>query len=499
MKTMKSKKLFILSVIVVAIFFIGCVGAMIHLLTQRTNPAQVAVNNSPTPSFTSNAITKQTPGELIQASIHDDNEPIQNHPDEGSQSTDLPQTSPEPLPTVNPEQGTSGLEQGEENPNQQAAEPTPGVLPSLQLVSREEAGLYTIPRLNFDSFVLNQRIHELLLEGVTYTNEDMKNGIEPPYLVTERFQESIIENITIGTSIEEVIRVLGAPSFQERNMTVYKTNSYYIGFFGAETVELANFLPVPEPCDADILNTILTAMCIEAVPLNVWIGSDDPTGFFDDYGAILGGDFYAYSSHGVKAVLEESGEVIEIFNNYEGSLYRVQPDDTGVDTVFTNTDRNLDSLYWGFISRTSNDAFIRNGKVSPSGKYIAKYDWITSMDHYFTIRTVDYSAPDYQIGAVADQFEWLNDDYIVYTGTFSTLPAVLRVTDDAQSRESIHLMEGFGEEDYFYGAGDYNFSIDAITTDTIRFKDNKKAETDEGTYWEVRYFIDETGRFQLVK
>ncbi|MBP7175080.1 MAG: hypothetical protein KBA53_02535 [Thermoclostridium sp.] len=516
MKTMKSKQLFIISIIVVAIFLVGGLGVVIRLFTQRTKPTQATVQNSPTPSKALNAATTQAPGEPIQSPVHDgqeqgQQEPMQTQPSESPIPTNLPEATPEASPLAQPdqgiispeqeaaglEQGVAGLEQGVENPDQQATEPTPAAAASIQLISREEAGLDTIPKLNFESFALNKRIRELLLEGVSYTNEDMKSGIESPYLITDRFQEPIIEDITIGTSIEEVIRVLGEPSFQERNMTVYKTEDYYIGFYGAETVELANFLPVPQPCGEDILKTILTALSIDATPLTELLDNKDIAGFFEENGSIHGGGFYVSSSRGVKAESFDY-ETIEIYNNFEGLLYQVS-DGAAFIPAYTNIDSNLDSLYAGFLSYTTNDDFMKEGKLSPSGKYIAKYEWITSMHHYFTIRTTDHSAPDYQIGAVANHYEWLNDDYIVYTAMFTSLPAIIRVTEDMEGSENILLMDGIDQMDYFYHYGDYDFTIDEITTETIRFKDNKKAETDEGTYWEVRYIIDDTGRFQVVK
>lgn len=504
MKKFKSRALFIFSTILCSAILIICAGVAIHILTDRTQPAPVLAQSTPAPSASPDASQTQEPGKTIQDENREEDKPgeqelVQIQPTDAPPPDDLQESIVGPFPTTVPEeQGEDVLIPTEAPPEQGEAQPTPAEASAVELISRDEAGLDTILKLNFGSFILNQRIRELLLEGMPYTAEDMKNGIEQPYLITERFQGDIIESIAIGTSLDEVVRILGVPTFQERNMTVYKTNSYYIGFYGTDAVEMANFMPAPPPCDEDILNTILTALCVDGIYLTEWLDNSEVAySFFESNGFIHGGGHYATSFNGIQ--VDTLSEVIEIYNNFEGSLYTVNSE-TKLRPVYNNTDFNLERLYWGFSGYSSmKDAFRENGKVSPSGKYVALYEWITSELHYFTIRLADNSAPDFEIGAATRDFEWLNDDYIVYTATFTTLPAVIRVTEDAESGENILLMEDIDEEDYFYGSFDYDFTIDEITSDTIRFKDNNKVETDEGVYLEVRYLIDEAGRFQIVK
>jgi hypothetical protein len=134
-------------------------------------------------------------------------------------------------------------------------------------ISRQEAGLDIIPAVNFNKFELNDRIHEILLEGKPYSHSDMKNGIIAPYFITERFKQPIIDRISIGTSIDEVINILGTPALQTDYIVAYKTSGYYISFYGNEYVELVNFAINPAAHQQDILKPLLNALCIENVYL----------------------------------------------------------------------------------------------------------------------------------------------------------------------------------------------------------------------------------------
>lgn len=366
---------------------------------------------------------------------------------------------------------------------------------SLIRISREEAGLDTIQQLNFDRFTLHERIQELL-DGKPYTHEDMKKGIVEPCLVTERFQAPILEDISIGTGIDQVIETLGVPTIQNDDMVFYKTHRYYVCFIGDEKVEAVNFAPIPELQNEDILNSVLTALCIDNIYLLEYLNmSQEASDFFGSVGHIHGGGNYAISTNGIE--VETFSGTIEIFNNFEGFLYRIDGEsEADLEICYTNADSIMDDLRFDYWSYTSgNRQFAENGKTSPSGKYSAIYEWITSDHHYFTIRTNDHSAPDYIIGAEASDFEWINDDYIVYTTMFSTLPVVMRPAEYYEKWEVYLLMPGIDELDYFYSFGDHNFTIAQVNEDSIILRDNNVDSTDREEFWKFGYSIGQNGEF----
>jgi hypothetical protein len=201
--------------------------------------------------------------------------------------------------------------------------------------------------------------------------------------------------------------------------------------------------------------------------------------FFQSTGHIHGGGHYAISDSGVE-VDTLSGD-INVYNNYQGPLYRINAD-TALNLNYINADSIIRDLKYSFSDHlSSNEKFKERGKTSPSGKYSAIYEWITSTHHYFTIRTTDYSAPDYTIYAVADEFQWINDEYILYTGLFTTLPSLLNV----KNMEIIRLIPGIDEIDYDYGSSEYNFSIEEIKNNVIILKDNNAEGKEDGQiFWE---------------
>lgn len=409
----------------------------------------------------------------------------------GADSTDNVKVTPTPVIDT---QATGNKET--ETTVSVGIEPTePQASMDLIRITREEAGLDTIPGMDFSGFSLNERIHELLIEKRAYSDNDMKAGIIAPFLITERFREPVIGNISIGTSMNDAEALLGTPSYRQENIIIYKTDDYYIAISGNESVELVNFAQRPQAYDIDILNQILTGCCLEDIYLTDLLDRNSKIAdFFERTGFINGGGHYALSDSGVR--VDTLSVNIKIYNNFEGHLYKTDKD-TEYKIEYINTDSVMEDMMWDFneYSLTNKD-FIERGKISPSGKYMAKYDYVYSMSHYFTIRTMDYSKPDFMINALALEFEWINDDYIIYTGTFTTLPAVTRVTQG--NMEHIRLFSGVDDLEYDYGFGKYSFSIKEITKDRFVLEDkNADASKGEKVIWEIPYVIDENGEFIL--
>ncbi len=364
----------------------------------------------------------------------------------------------------------------------------------LKEITREEAGLNSIPYMDFSNFNLNHRIFELLVEKRPYTNEDMSVGIIAPFYITERFKEPIVDNISIGTSINNAIDILGIPSYRNENVIIYKTENYYIAFFGEEYIEMANFFPSPKTYDKNVLKNILAGLCLESVYLTSFLEENNNiSDFFERQGFIHGGGNYAISDNGVN--IDTLSNYIEIYNNFEGDLYSTI-EDIDFEIKYINSDSIMEDMMWDFSEYSyTNKDFTERGEFSPSGKYIAKYDYIYSMSHYFTIRTVDCSKPDYRISALVSDFEWVNDDYILYTGIFSNMPAVIKVTPTNGEYECVRFFPEIGDWDF----SEYSFSIKEINENTIVLED-KEADVSKGekVIWEFPYSFDENGIFFLM-
>ncbi|HZK27562.1 MAG TPA: hypothetical protein VFD00_08505, partial [Thermoclostridium sp.] len=266
-------------------------------------------------------------------------------------------------------------------------------------IMREEAGLSTIPYLNFDKFEMNPRVLFLLENSTSYTNDDYSNGLvydDIFLIVSQRFDGCIIEDIAIGDEVSKVSQILGEPNYITGGTVVYKTKNYYLSFLGVERIEQAILSPVPKPYTEDILKKLVVNINKREFDsiAELLIENSELSEFFDYNGHIHGGGWYGHSMNGiyVEQFVENS---ITIYNNFEGDLYMSQEDVYKYGIVYQNTDCIVDRMLSALngYSRT-NEAFEQEGVVSPNGKYSSLYRWNYSQSYYFIIRAMDYSYPD---------------------------------------------------------------------------------------------------------
>ncbi|HEY8500924.1 MAG TPA: hypothetical protein VIL89_09920, partial [Clostridia bacterium] len=307
-------------------------------------------------------------------------------------------------------------------------------------INRREAGLTTIPSLDFSQFEINPSILRLIEKPAAYTNEDYKTGlIRGSYIiVSERFEENIIQDITIGDDIPKVTGILGEPSSITGDTIFYKTKDYYLGFKGREKVEQAIISNKPRKYFENILETIIDSInSPEFSGISSLLSKNgEISGFFDYNGHIHGGGWYACAMNGI--FLEEFTEnSITIYNNFEGNLYKLKGDTYKYGIKYTDIDYMINSMATelnGYIE--TNEMFRQRGILSPNGKYNSIYVWNYSESYYFIIRTMDNSCPDkyIELPATGDYY-WLDDTYILYSDFFSSTPVLLNV----ESNETIDV------------------------------------------------------------
>ena len=309
-------------------------------------------------------------------------------------------------------------------------------------ITREEAGLETIPSLDFSKFKLNPSIQRLLEDPPSYSDEDYRNGLvyRDFLIISERFGGSIIQNIGIGDGISNVMEILGEPSCIIGNTMFYKTEGYYLGFKGEKEVEQAIISQRPGKYPADILKTLIISInrsdfngISELIQSN-----DEISDFFDYNGHIHGGGWYAVSDNGI-FIEEFTEKAIVVYNNFEGELFRIQEDLHNYGIVYENIDYLMDRMvseldYYIWL----NEKFDKEGIVSPGGKYNSLYIWNYSESYYFIIRAMDTGKTDLYISlpAIGDYY-WLNDRYILYSDFFSFAPVIV----DVETCETINLLE----------------------------------------------------------
>lgn len=360
-------------------------------------------------------------------------------------------------------------------------------------ISRQEAGLSTIPELDFSRFALNPSIQRVIEEPASYTNHDYKNGLinENFLIVTERFNENIIQDIAIGDNISKVSETLGAPSCIIGNTMFYKTKDYYLGIKGKEKVEQAVFSRKPRQYPSTILKALVTK--INEPEFSSIIGllseNNEISEFFDHNGHIHGGGWYAFAMNGI--YLEEFTEnSITVYNNFEGDLYKLQDDNFQYGIVYSDIDYMMDNMVSELNGYNwTNRIFNEDGIISPGGKYDSVYVWNYSESYYFIIRSMDNNHPDVYIGLPATgDYYWLNDRYILYSDFFSFAPILL----DVETFEIINVLEEtnlFDVDDY----GFYSFKIKSYNDGLIIVY-----HEDEDKQYRIGYSFDQNGQIQLI-
>ncbi|NLX77918.1 MAG: hypothetical protein GXZ01_11235 [Clostridiaceae bacterium] len=372
----------------------------------------------------------------------------------------------EPLKDGNdsePDDGRTGPEQGEVSDTGSGNDtvstgdnslPEGGII----RITREEAGLSTIPTFDFSDFSLNPSMQRILENPETYTDEDYRNGLVGEWsydrlfvlIITERFSESIIQDISIGDNIAKVTEKLGEPGCFIDNTLFYKTNEYYLGFRGEKQVEQAVIAQKPGPYPADILKTIIENYnAIFDFDYESNTKTEQIHEFLGPVGHIHGGGWHTESMNGI-FIESFGGDEITVYNNFEGELYDIRGDMYEFGIRYVDTDCIMDNMLFGLGSYISlNRRFEEDGIMSPGGKYNSLYVWNYSQSYYFIIRAMDNSTPDKYIGVAATgEYFWLNDRYILYSDFYSDAPCIL----DVETGETVSILEETGLFDF---GGDY--------------------------------------------
>lgn len=360
-------------------------------------------------------------------------------------------------------------------------------------ITREEAGLSTIPSLDFDGFVLNSSLLRILEKPTTYTNEDYKNGLicEQFIIVSERFKDSIIEDIKIGEDISRVIDILGEPSSLVGNTLFYKTKDYYLGFKGNEKIQQAILSQKPHKYPKYILKTItdnINLLDFSGIP-TLLSQNSEISEFFDHDGHIHGGGWYAFAMNGI-CLKEFTENSVMVYNNFEGDLYKLQGEEYKYGIIYNDIDYMMDSMVSALNSHIrTNVKFEENGLVSPGRVYNSVYVWNYSESYYFIIRSMENNHPDKYIGLPATgDYYWLNNSYILYSDFFSYAPYLLNVNTE-QIVNVLAETELYDVDDY----GFYSFEIKSYEDGFIEIY-----HEEESKEYRIGYFFDEDGKIQLV-
>ena len=366
----------------------------------------------------------------------------------------------------------------------------------IKPVTREDSGLSLLERKGLGALVLNQQIHQIVFQDKTYSNSDYSLGLVESggILISERFTDTIIDDIRIGTPLESVRDILGEPSVQKDSQLFYKTAYFYLGFQGETNVEHAMIIPHPNDYSRDILKRIL--LKLEISDLEALTQDPEIADFLTGGGFIHGGGWYHQSDNGVEVIWFDENTVT-VYNNFEGDLYQYISSASRYKIIFEDHDMIIENMSFSLKNHVqTNTRFDKDGLLSPSGKLKIIFDWIHSDCYYFTIRTLDNSRPDYFISARAnDDFHWINDNYIIFIDRWYNIPYIISVSDKESSKIYNVLQEIsiIASEEEIHSIEPMSFTVISITEEFITLKDKNNNNT-----YTIRYDFTQNGSINLA-
>lgn len=374
----------------------------------------------------------------------------------------------------------------------------------FEKVARQTVGLDSVPYLDLSHFKLNPcLLGEVKAEA---ENRDIKEVFYQHVrgvILCNRFKRPIIGNIKIGTPLAQVLKILGPPSFNFYGQIFYKTSRFYLGFAGKTKVEKAIVGPVGKKIYAkEVLLRIATRLNTEKESGSIFdiLTGKEMEDFFGTRGYIHEGFYYLDSESGVYVTQCDEGWCIRVYNNFQGDLYRLRSGKSKYPILYENGDwiagrlsLNLDTFDQNIFDQ-SNEDLAKEGVLSPGGKrkFIYERD-----QQWFYVRTLDYSRADVVSQADAEEYRWLNDDYIIYTALSSTKPYVLPV--NGQTGGAIDVLETIGIKVRYEGNINFKFKIKSVTKDQLVIAKINETTGKTANLIKIHFKMDAKGKLVFGK
>ena len=351
---------------------------------------------------------------------------------------------------------------------------------SLKEIDSKTAGFTHISFSNFSTEKLNSRVYSLLLHPDFFNNQDFKNGLyhtndDNTLIITERFSSNIIDTIKIGSSANEIKKILGSDfeSVNDNNQTYlyYKSKDISILFYLNNqhilTKAVLGITPKDLTYNKSILKSIITTVADESVVYSEIINSNKEfSNLFQDF-HIHGGGQGLRSEIGIEATSLDTIDVT-VYRNFKGTLYNLTNKEINILYVnkdYYQTKLEDDMFQYDFIC----DSIQTNGIVSPSGRYTFCYIIEYSMCYYSFIRKNDFSEADNYInlGRIGNYF-WLTDNLILYDGDIESKCLIF----DVKKNKDILNVAEFISKNCNLQNDDCEFTIDSVGKNYFLVKDN---------------------------
>lgn len=276
-----------------------------------------------------------------------------------------------------------------------------------------------------------------------FPDEYYQNGFEAHprlkfqgLIITDRWKDIVIGDISVGSTIEQVKTLLGDPGlYTQPNdyltewFLYYKTTDYYIAFNGrqgSQQVERIMFRKAPPNLEQPDIMYEIIENALESNMFETW-GTHD---FFDNE-TMWQGQKYRSSEHGIEANDNYGDPQIVVYNNFSGNLYNVAPEEACPFRIeYHDEDNHIANMR--AIFETSNkyhDLETYGNNISPDGRYAYKAEWMNSETRYYIIYDTWGLRHPMCVYAFNLEDGWLDNNKLWYTDDLTGNPYIIEITD----------------------------------------------------------------------
>ena len=240
---------------------------------------------------------------------------------------------------------------------------------------------------------------------------------------TKKYPYEVVNGIKVGTSLDEIKKVLGVPTFDSQETVIgYRTNEIYI-FFSEEEIAVYR---VEKQDNTEFLNIV--NQYLEDSDFQKF--TNQLTTMWQDYDNYIANDYtyeLRYTLKGIKIQVSNANkDGIHIYSNYQGfdNVLLKEKLDTGKIHIHGNEDlvylqeinriaeqKDMAYRYDSFYEYTEQSKNL--GKSKLFSYYVNRYDDNSINKISFLSQNENY--PDCELKANINTYIWLNDRKFIYT------------------------------------------------------------------------------------
>lgn len=270
---------------------------------------------------------------------------------------------------------------------------------------------------------------------------------------TEKYKDSIVNNIKTTTTKEDIVKILGTPTYTDEvtNSIGYKSENIYL-FYNAQ--KEISIYKVEKDFDssefAKIVDTYLENKDEEKFIQDV----KDKYTDFDKYENNSNGTLLQYSLNGFAIRFKKGlSKGLQIYNNYTGTIYKdinlekIKENTELPDNVFIKNENLVAKCEADRISNIKDMIFSasveksNNPEITQSNKFFTIKTQIEEEGYKIKFISSDGNYPDTELRENVDYYIWLDDYNFIYSIRNKGMYLY-----NVASRKYVKLVEGTNEE-----------------------------------------------------